>query len=98
MSKKSQKIWFIVLVSIFATLWVASMVMVSIAAFNETTTLAIENWYKEINTDPNAIGQVEEKTLNLFNVSAWALALSTAGLLIVLLFTELKKKYNNKKR
>ena len=66
MSKKSQKIWFIVLVSIFATLWVASMVMVSIAAFNETTTLAIENWYKEINTDPNALGQTEEKTLDLY--------------------------------
>ena len=98
MSKKSQKVWFIVLVSIFATLWVASMVTLGIAAFSEGTTLKIETWYTETFTDEEAVlmGEEEEKVLDLLNVGKWATIISTTALLVVLLFKELKKKYNSK--
>lgn len=98
MSKKSQKIWFIVLVSLFGTLWVFSMVMLAIGAFSEPTTLKIETWYSETFTDADAVtlGEAEEKTLDLMNVSTWMTVINTAALLIVLLFGELKKKYSKK--
>ena len=98
MSKKSQKVWFIVLVSIFATLWVVSMVTLGIAAFAEGPTLKIETWYTETFTDQEAVlmGKEEEKVLNLLNVGKWMTIINTAGLLIVLLFRELKKRYNAK--
>lgn len=98
MSKKSQKIWFIVLVSLFGALWVFSMVMLAIGAFSEPTTLKIEAWYSETFTDADAValGEAEEKTLDLMNVSTWMTVINTAALLIVLLFGELKKKYSKK--
>ena len=98
MSKKSQKVWFIVLVSIFATLWVVSMVTLGIAAFAEGPTLKIETWYTETftNAEAVALGEAEEKVLNLFSTSMYFTIFSTAGLLIVLLFKELKKKYNTR--
>ena len=40
------------------------------------------------------MGEAEEKVLNLFSTSMYFTIFSTAGLLIVLLFKELKKKYN----
>ena len=95
MSKKSQKICFIVFVSLFATFWVASMVMLSIAVFNETATASIEAWYAERHPVDEAAGETA-KELDLMNLSNWMLIISTAGLLITLLFKELKKKYNTK--
>ena len=92
MSKKSQKICFIVFVSIFAVLWVGSMVMLGLAAFNAEVTESIESWYASKHPADPTTGK-EAETLNLFKVTAWASALSTAGLLITLLFKELKKKY-----
>ena len=96
MNKKKEKIWFIVLVSVFATLWVASMVMLGLSVFSETATVGIETWYTETftNAEAVAIGEAEEKVLNLFSTSMYFTLFSTAGLLIVLLFKELKKKYN----
>jgi len=95
MSKKTEKILFIVFVSLFATLWVASMVMLGIAAFSETTTASIEAWYLENHPADPTTG-AEAKTLDLLNVTTWATIINTAALLITLLFNELKKKYNTK--
>lgn len=95
MSKKNKKIWFIVLVSVFGVLWLYSLVMLSLAAFNDSVTLSIESWYLENHPEDLATGQ-EAKTLDLLNVSTWMFAINTAALLIVLLFKELKKKYITK--
>ena len=67
--------------------------MLGLAAFNEEVTLSIETWYAERHPADAKTGE-EGKTLDLFNVTKWATALTTAALLITLLFKELKKKYN----
>ena len=95
MSKKSQEICFIVFVSLFATFWVASMVMLSIAAFNEGATASIEAWYAERHPANETTGEAG-KELDLMNISNWVAIISTTGLLVTLLFKELKKKYNTK--
>ena len=99
MSEKSKKIYFIVFVSLFAALWAFSMVSLGIAAFSETTTASIEAWYSETFTDADAValGEAKEAELDLMNFSTWMTVISTAGLLITLLFKELKKKYVVKK-
>ena len=95
MNKKKEKILFIVFVSVFATLWVASMVMLGIAAFNETATASIEAWYLEKHPADPTTGAAAE-TLDLLTFTTWTTIITTAGLLITLLFAELKKRYNTK--
>jgi hypothetical protein len=79
-----KKVWFIVLVSIFSVLWVASIVFLGFATLSETITDAIESAYSSTFTD---------KTLNLLTVSMWGVVLSTIALVITLLAQEIKKKY-----
>ena len=84
MKEKKKKIWFIVLVSIFATLWVASLVFLAISTLNYDITEKIQTAYAN---------KFEDKTLNLFKLSFYSTIITTAGLLITLLFKELRKKY-----
>ena len=84
MNKNKKRTWFIVLVSTFATLWVASLVFLGFSTLSENITNSIESWYAT---------KFEEKTLDLFKVSSWSTILTTCALMIVLLAKELKKKY-----
>lgn len=86
--KKNKKIWFIVLVSIFATLWAASLVFLGFATLSETITDSIETWYST---------KYEEKTLNLFKISMWSTFINTVLLSFILLYKEFKKKYLSNK-
>ena len=71
------------------------MVMLGIAAFNESATSSIEAWYLERHpADPTTGAEAEE--LNLFKTSMWATIATTGALLVTLLFTELKKRYSTK--
>ena len=85
MKNKTEKIWFIVLVSLFATLWLASLVFLGFATLSETITSSIENWYSTT---------FENKTLDLMKVSLWSTVLTTFSLTVTLLFKEIKKRYN----
>lgn len=85
MKNKTKKVWFIVLVSVFATLWVASLVFLGFATLSDSITNSIETWYA---------GKFEEKTLNLMKTSLWGTVISTTALTITLLFKELRKRYN----
>ena len=84
MKNKKQKIWFIVLVSLFATLWVTSLVFLGFATLGPSVTDKIQTWYAET---------FENKTLNLMNVSLWATVITTFALTVTLLFKEIKKRY-----
>ena len=87
MNKKTKKICFIVLVSLFALLWVTSLVFLGFATLSESITNTIETWYSEKFTD---------KTLDLMNVSLWSTVLSTFALTVTLLFKEIQKRYATK--
>ena len=84
MNKNKKRTWFIVLISVFATFWVASLVFLGFATLSENITNSIETWYADT---------FEEKTLDLFKVSSWATIINTFALVVTLLSTELKKKY-----
>lgn len=88
MNKNKKKVWFIVLVSIFATFWVASLVFLGFATLSENITNAIETAYSKV---------FEEKTLNLLKVTLWSSVISTFALIVTLLAKELKKKYISNK-
>lgn len=81
---KRNKIIFIVLISVFATLWVASLVFFGISTLADSATKSIETWYAD---------KFTEKTLNLYKVSMWATVINTFAVLVTLLAKELKKKY-----
>ena len=81
---KKKKVWFIVLVSIFATLWLTSLVFLGFATLSDSITTSIETWYST---------KFEEKTLDLLKVSMWATLVNTIALMFVLLYQEFKKKY-----
>ena len=82
--QKKNKIIFIVFVSIFATLWFASLLFLGFATFSETITTAIQNAYSNV---------FKNKTLNLMKVTIWSTLLTTTGLVVTLLFQDIKKKY-----
>lgn len=84
MKNKTKKIWFIVLVSLFGALWLASLLLLGFATLSDSITNSIETWYAKT---------FEEKTLNLMKVSMWATVISTFALTVTLLFKELKKRY-----
>ena len=84
---KKNKIVFIVLVSTFATLWVASLLFLGFATLSDSITNSIQTWYA------NAF---KEKTLNLLKFSMWSTILTTFALVVTLLAKELKKKYISK--
>ena len=86
-NSKKNKIIFIVLISTFATLWVASLLFLGFATLSDSITNSIETWYAV---------KFEEKTLNLFKFSMWTTIISTLGLIFTLLSKELKKKYISK--
>ena len=85
MKSKTKKIWFIVLVSLFATLWVSSLVFLGFATLSDNITGSIESWYAKT---------FQDKTLNLMKTSLWGTVLTTFALTVTLLFKELKKRYN----
>ena len=89
MKKDKKKIIFIVVLSVFLTLWVASLVFLGFATLSESITESIQNWYSEKFSDPE--GTV--KTLNLLKVSTYATIITTASVVITLLFKEIKKRY-----
>ena len=84
---KKNKIIFIVLVSTFATLWVASLLFLGFATLSDSITNSIQTWYA--NT-------FEEKTLNLLKFSMLSTIITTFALVVTLLAKELKKKYISK--
>lgn len=85
MKNKTKKIWFIVLVSAFATLLAASLVFLGFATLGEETVgKSITDWYE---------GKHEDKALNLLSKSMWAVVINSFALIVVLLAKELKKKY-----
>jgi ABC-type phosphate/phosphonate transport system permease subunit len=86
-NSKKKKIWFIVLVSIFATLWATSLLFLGFATLSDSITDSIQTWYSN---------KFEEKTLNLLKVSMWSTVLTTFALTVTLLAKELKKKYISK--
>ena len=81
---KKNKICFIVFLSIFIAIWLASLVFLGITSFSDTTTKSIETWYAT---------KYEEKTLNLAKVSLYGTLLSTCAIVVTLLFKEIKKTY-----
>lgn len=83
-NSKKKKITFIVLISVFATLWVTSLVFFGISMLADTATKSIETWYAS---------KFTEKTLNLYKVSMWSTVITTFALLMTLLAKEFKKKY-----
>lgn len=85
MKNKTRKIWFIVLVSLFATLWLTSLVFLGLATLSDSITDSIETWYTTT---------FEDKTLDLMKVSLWSTLLTTFALTVTLLFREIKKRYN----
>ena len=84
MKNNKKKIWFIVLVSIFATLWITSLLFLGFSTLSESITNSIETAYAN---------RFEESTLNLQTTSMWATVITTSALTITLLAKELKKKY-----
>lgn len=87
MKNKRKKICFITLVSLFAFLWISSLLFLGFATLSDSITTSIESWYAT---------KFEEKTLNLMKVSLWSTVLSTFALTVTLLFQEIKKRYNVK--
>ena len=85
MKSETKKILFIVFVSLFATLWVTSLVFLGFATLSDNITGSIESWYAK---------SFEGKTLNLMKTSFWGTLLTTIALTITLLFKELKKRYS----
>ena len=85
MKNKTRKICFIVLVSLFTTLWLTSLVFLGFATLSDSITKSIETWYSTT---------FENKTLELINVSLWSTLLTTFALTLTLLFKEIKKRYN----
>ena len=82
--KKGNKIAFIIVASILAVLWVASLVFLAFAVYSADITSAIQNAYAKV---------FKDKTLNLFKVTLWSTMITTVLLVGTLLFDEVKRKY-----
>ena len=82
--KKKKSVLFIILVAVFATFWLASLLFLGFATFSDTITGAIEQAYSNV---------FKEKTMSLLSVTLWSTTIFTAALLITLLWDEIKRKY-----